>query len=110
MNVADLVVVAIAGLAGLSGWRSGILRSAFSAAGFIIGAVLGLILSSRLLTGMSGVTWFVASAALVVVSAGIGQGVAGLAGNWLKDQLSWKPIRVADSATGAAFGLLSLPC
>ncbi len=105
MNIADLVVIGIAVLAGISGWRSGILRSAFSAAGFVIGAVLGLILTSRLLTAMSGVTWFLAASALVVVSAGIGQGVAGLAGNWLKDKLSWKPIRFADSATGAAFAV-----
>ena len=105
MNIADLVVVALAVLAGISGWRSGILRSAFSAAGFIMGAVLGLVLTSRLLTGMSGVTWFLAAAAIVVVSAGIGQGVAGILGNWLKGKISWKPVRLADSATGAMFAV-----
>jgi S1-C subfamily serine protease len=105
MNIADLVLIAVAALAGISGWRSGILRSAFSAVGFVLGAVLGLVLTSRLLTGWSGVTWFLAAAALVVVSAGIGQAVAGIAGNWLKGKISWKPVRMADSATGALFAV-----
>jgi S1-C subfamily serine protease len=105
MNIADLVVVGIAALAGLSGWRSGMLRSAFSAVGFVVGAALGLILASHFLADISGFTWFLAAAALVVVAAGIGQGVAGIAGNWLKGKLSWKPIRVVDSLSGAVFAI-----
>lgn len=105
MNIADVVVVALAGLAAISGWRSGILRSAFSAVGFVVGALLGLVLTSRLLAGLSGFVWFLAAAALVVVSAGIGQGVFGLCGTWLKGKLSWKPVRIIDSMSGSVFAV-----
>src|SRR3712207_9107146 len=82
MSLVDLVLIALALLFALSGFRQGLLVSATSFLGFFGGAVLGAQLSGPVADRIDGSSVTRVFAALVVVLAGalLGQVVAGAAG------------------------------
>jgi S1-C subfamily serine protease len=108
VNVADYVLLVVAVLAALSGWRNGLLSGVLSFAGFLSGAFVGALVAPRVLGSMSGLPAAVLGIAIVVVAAGLGNALAGLVGSRLRDALPWRPVRLVDSAGGSLFGVLTL--
>src|ERR687894_664181 len=103
MSVVDLVLIALALLFALSGFRQGLLVSATSIVGFVVGAVLGAQLSGPVADRIDGSSVTRVFAALVVVLAGalLGQVVAGTAGRAPRKRGTWEPAKVVDSVAGA---------
>ena len=103
MSVVDLVLIALALLFALSGFRQGLLVSATSILGFLGGAVLGAQLSGAVADRIAGSSVTRVFAALVVVLAGalLGQILAGAAGRALRSRVTWEPAKMVDSVVGA---------
>ena len=103
MSVVDLVLIALALLFALSGFRRGLLVSATSIVGFVVGAVLGAQLSGPVADRIDGSSVTRVFAALVVVLAGalLGQILAGAAGRALRSRVTWEPAKMVDSVAGA---------
>ena len=103
MSVVDLVVIALALLFALTGFRQGLLVSSTSILGFLGGAVLGAQLSGQVADRIDGSSVTRVFAALVVVLAGalLGQILAGAAGRALRSRVTWEPAKMVDSVAGA---------
>jgi S1-C subfamily serine protease len=103
VSFVDLVLIALALLFALSGFRQGLLVSATSIVGFLGGAVLGAQLSGPVADRVNGSTVTRVFAALVVVLAGalLGQILTGAAGRALRSRVTWEPAKVLDSVAGA---------
>ena len=108
MNLVDITLVVLAVVAGLAGWRQGLIGGVLSFTGFIVGALAGAALAPMLLSSFSG--WLAAALgiAIVLVAAGIGNALAGLLGRAMRERVTWKPARVIDSVGGSMFGVLSM--
>ena len=98
-----LLVVAIAG------WRSGVITTAASFAGFIGGALCGAWLVPQLLAGREWPAFLQAMATLagMFVLGVIGQSILGFAGRTVRDAVDFRPIRVVDSASGMVVSILA---
>jgi S1-C subfamily serine protease len=103
MSLVDVVLIALALLFALSGFRQGLLVSATSIVGFLGGAVLGAQLSGPVADRIDGSNVTRVFAALVVVLAGalLGQILAGAIGRALRSRVTWEPAKVVDSVAGA---------
>jgi len=103
MSVVDLVLIALALLFALSGFRQGLLVSSTSIIGFLGGAVLGAQLSGPVADRIDGSSVTRVFAALVVVLAGalLGQILAGAIGRAIRRKLTWEPAKMVDSVAGA---------
>jgi S1-C subfamily serine protease len=103
VSLVDLLLIALALLFALSGFRQGLLVSATSIVGFLGGAVIGAQLSGAVADRIDGSSVTRVFAALVVVLAGalLGQIVAGAAGRALRSRVTWEPAKVVDSVAGA---------
>jgi len=103
MSLVDLLLIVLALVFALSGFRQGLLVSATSFFGFLGGAVLGAQLSGPVADRIEGSSVTRVFAALVVVLAGalLGQVVAGAAGRALRRAVTWEPAKVLDSVAGA---------
>jgi S1-C subfamily serine protease len=103
VSVVDLVLIALALVFALSGFRQGLLVSATSFFGFLGGAVLGAQLAEPVADRIEGSSVTRVFAALVVVLAGalLGQLIAGAAGRALRKRVTWEPAKVVDSVAGA---------
>jgi S1-C subfamily serine protease len=103
MSLVDLVLIALALLFALSGFRQGLLVSSTSILGFLGGAVLGAQLSGQVADRIDGSSVTRVFAALVVVLAGalLGQILAGAAGRALRSRVTWEPAKMVDSVAGA---------
>lgn len=108
MNAVDVVLLVLAALAALSGWRQGLVGGVLSFVGFLAGALVGALVAPRLLGSLSGVTAAALGVGVVMIGAGIGNSLAGLLGRWIREAVPWRPVRVVDSAGGSLFGVLSL--
>ena len=103
MSLVDVVLIALALLFALSGFRQGLLVSATSIVGFLGGAVLGAQLSGPVADRIDGSNVTRVFAALVVVLAGalLGQILAGEIGRALRSRVTWEAAKVVDSVAGA---------
>ena len=103
MSVVDVVLIGLALVFALSGFRQGLLVSATSFFGFLGGAVLGAQLAEPVAERIDGSSVTRVFAALVVVLAGalLGQVVAGAVGRALRRRVTWEPAKVVDSVAGA---------
>lgn len=103
MSFADVLLIVLAMVFALSGFRQGLIVSATSIAGFLVGAVVGAQLSGAVADRIDGSSVSRVFAALVVVLAGalLGQIVAGAAGRALRRRMTWEPAKLADSVAGA---------
>jgi S1-C subfamily serine protease len=103
VSLVDVVLIALALLFALSGFRQGLLVSATSIVGFLGGAVIGAQLSGPVADRIDGSNVTRVFAALVVVLAGalLGQIVAGAVGRALRSRVTWEPAKVVDSIAGA---------
>ena len=103
MSLVDLVLIGLALLFALSGFRQGLLVSATSIVGFLGGAVLGAQLAGPVADRVDGSSVTRVFAALVVVLAGalLGQILAGAIGRAVRSRVTWEPAKVVDSIAGA---------
>jgi S1-C subfamily serine protease len=103
MSVVDLILIALALLFALSGFRQGLIVSAASFLGFFGGAVLGAQLSAPVAGKIGGSTVSRVFAALVVVLAGalLGQVLFGAVGRAVRRRVTWEPATLVDSVAGA---------
>src|SRR5215203_2859638 len=99
MSLVDLLLIVLALIFALSGFRQGLLVSATSFFGFLGGAVLGAQLSGPVADRVDGSSVTRVFAALVVVLAGalLGQILAGAVGRAVRRRLTWEPAKVVDS-------------
>jgi S1-C subfamily serine protease len=103
MPIVDLILILLALLFGLSGFRQGLIVSAASFLGFFGGAVLGAQLSGPVADRLGGTSVTRVFAALVVVLAGalLGQVLAGAVGRAVRRRATWEPVKMVDSVAGA---------
>jgi S1-C subfamily serine protease len=103
MSVVDLLLIALALLFALSGFRQGLLVSATSIIGFLGGAVVGAQLSGSVADRIDGSSVTRVFTALVVVLAGalLGQILAGAVGRAVRRKVTWEPAKMVDSVAGA---------
>jgi S1-C subfamily serine protease len=110
MSFVDLALIALALVFALSGFRRGLLVSATSIVGFVVGAVVGAQLSGPVADRIDGSNVTRVFAALVVVLAGalLGQILAGAAGRALRTRVTWEPAKMVDSAAGAVVSAVAV--
>jgi S1-C subfamily serine protease len=103
VSVVDLVLIVLALVFALSGFRQGVIVSATSFFGFFGGAVLGAQLSEPVADRFDGTATTRVFVALVVVLAValLGQVVAGAIGRAVRRRVTWQPAEVVDSVAGA---------
>ena len=103
MSLVDVVLIVLALVFALSGFRQGLLVSATSILGFLGGAVLGAQLSGPVAERIDGSSVTRVFAALVVVLAAalLGQILAGAIGRAIRGRVTWEPAKMIDSVAGA---------
>jgi S1-C subfamily serine protease len=103
VSLVDVVLIVLALLFALSGFRQGLLVSATSILGFLGGAVLGAQLSGPVAERIDGSSVTRVFAALVVVLAAalLGQILAGAIGRAVRGRVTWEPAKMVDSVAGA---------
>ncbi len=110
MSLVDLVLIALALLFALSGFRQGLIVSAASFIGFFGGAVAGAQLSGPVADELGGSTLSRVFVALVVVLAGalLGQLLAGYLGRAIRRKVTWEPAKIVDSVAGALISAVAV--
>jgi S1-C subfamily serine protease len=110
VSAVDLVLIALALLFALSGFRQGLLVSSSSILGFLGGAVLGAQLSGPVADRIDGSSLTRVFAALVVVLAGalLGQILAGAIGRAVRRRVTWEPAKMVDSVAGAVVSAVAV--
>jgi S1-C subfamily serine protease len=110
VSAVDLVLIALALLFALSGFRQGLLVSSASILGFLGGAVLGAQLSGPVADRIDGSSVTRVFAALVVVLAGalLGQILAGAIGRTVRSRVTWEPAKMVDSVAGAVVSAVAV--
>ncbi len=108
-SLIDLVILVLALLFAVSGYRQGFVVSALSFVGFLGGAALGLQLASPVATRLASGTGQVMVALVVVVLLAMAGQFAGVwLGNQLRERLVWQPAQVADAAAGAVVSVAAV--
>lgn len=108
-NWVDVVVVVGLLLVAVAGWRSGVITTAASFAGFIAGALAGAWLIPNVIDGwpLPAVVQAMGTLAGMFVLGIVGQAILGVAGRWVRDALDFRPIRLVDSASGMVVSVLA---
>ncbi len=109
MNVVDLIVVALALLAMIRGWRRGILGQLFEFGGGFLGLLAGFALGPRIAESFSddaGMTTALISMLVVFVFLSIGQTLGYLIGHRFGGFAKQARLGGVDSGLGAAFGVV----
>ncbi|MCV7223943.1 acid resistance serine protease MarP [Mycolicibacterium elephantis] len=105
----DLVVLAVAFIAGLSGWRSGALGSLLSFLGVVLGAVAGVLLAPHVVASIDGprtklfVTLFLILALVVV-----GEIAGVVLGRAVRGAIRNRGLRAIDSLVGVALQIVAV--
>lgn len=105
----DLLVLAIAFVAGISGWRSGALGSMLSFLGVVLGAVAGVLLAPHLVANIDGprtklfVTLFLILALVVV-----GEIAGVVLGRAVRSAIRNRSLRAVDSLVGVAIQIVAV--
>jgi S1-C subfamily serine protease len=110
VSLVDVVLIVLALVFALSGFRQGLLVSATSILGFLGGAVIGAQLSGPVAERIDGSSVTRVFAALVVVLAGalLGQILAGAIGRAIRGRVTWEPAKMVDSVAGAVLSAVAV--
>jgi S1-C subfamily serine protease len=108
VTAVDWIALAVVGVCAIGGWRRGLIASALSLAGLVLGAYAGSRIAPHLLTGGSSSAW-TPLAGLVGAFAGAAllQTLGSLAGSFVRGGLKLTPFRFLDSAGGILVGALT---
>ena len=107
MNYFDLVVLVIAALTALTGFKNGLLQSIFKTVGYIAGGVLGFAISLEVVKNwQSNFAKIGAVLVLIFLIAGIGEFLLGKIGLGIHKKILFGPFKLIDSLLGALLSLL----
>jgi S1-C subfamily serine protease len=109
MNWVDLVVLVVATLAAVRGWKRGLLGQIFELGGGFIGLLLGVALGPRIASAFverAGVTAMLLSLFAVFAFVTVGQTLGFLAGHHLGKAARQGGLAELDSSLGSAFGIV----
>lgn len=102
MNTLDWILVVIVLAYALSGYWQGFITGAFATAGLLLGGCLGVWLAPTVLGGRAPSAWVSLGALFIVIlCASVGQAIAQYAGSRVRDQITWRPVRLLDAFGGA---------
>jgi S1-C subfamily serine protease len=108
MSTVDWIALAVVALAAVAGWRRGLVLSALSLAGLLLGAWIGSRVAPHLLSRGSSSPWTpVVGLVGAVVGAMLLSSLATLAGSFLRGGLRLTPLRLLDSLGGIVFGAVT---
>jgi hypothetical protein len=108
VTLVDWIALIVVVLAALAGLQRGLILSAFSLAGLVLGAYIGVRVAPHFLSGGSSSLWIgVAGLAGAVIGAGLLQTVGVMIGSRLRGGLRITPLRVVDSAGGLVLGIVT---
>ena len=110
MNVVDWLLIGAVIVFALAGWHRGFVSGLLSFVGFLGGGLLAAFILPRLVEGVtdSELVQVVAVGVGVLVCALVGQVLASILGDRLRDSISWHPAQVVDNMGGAALNVLAL--
>jgi uncharacterized membrane protein required for colicin V production len=105
VNVADWIAIAIVLLAAASGFRRGLVLTAFSLVGLAAGAYIGSRVAPHVLSGGSSSKWTPFAGLIgAVVGAILLQFLALVAGSFIRGGMRFTALRLVDSAGGLLLG------
>lgn len=109
LNWIDVALAIGVVLVAFTGWRSGVITTAASFAGFIGGALLGAWIVPNLIADRAWPTVLQAIATLAgMLALGVlGQMILGFVGRTVRDAVDFKPIRIVDSASGMVVSVVA---
>jgi S1-C subfamily serine protease len=107
-DLLDVILVVLAALFAWSGYRQGFVFGALSFLGFLGGGLLGAHYAPSIADRVTRGNPSVVGLTFVLVAALIGHFLGTLAGNALRDRLTWHPARVLDAVAGGAVSVVSL--
>ncbi len=111
MNGLDLVLLALAGLAAVGGWRLGFLRRFSGWVGAGAGLAIGIVFAPPLVERLqlrSDMSVVLAVTALLVLLASAGQGVGAVIGSRLRQEVDSPIARNVDAVGGTLLGVLAV--
>ncbi|MDN5861393.1 MAG: MarP family serine protease [Pseudonocardia sp.] len=102
MTWVDLVVIGLALIAGVSGWRHGLAVAALSFVGVLGGAIIGVRIAPLLATGIDNQTArIVVSIAVVVLLVALGETTGVYIGRRIRDRITGERVLTVDSTLGS---------
>ena len=105
----DLLVLAVAFVAAISGWRSGALGSLLSFVGVVLGAVAGVLLAPHVVTHIEGArTKLFASLFLILALVVIGEIAGVVLGRAVRGALRNRTLRLFDSIIGVGLQIVAV--
>jgi S1-C subfamily serine protease len=108
VNLLDLVLVALLVLAGVSGYRRGLVLQAFRFGGLLLGLLTGALLAPRVAGLADGHAMRAAIIAGVLAALGVaGSAVGRLAGTRMRERAHATRLRKADAVGGSAVAVLA---
>jgi S1-C subfamily serine protease len=108
-DLLDIILLIAIVLFAFSGYRQGFVVGALAFAGFIGGAVIGAKIAPAVSAALvDGAARAVVAIITVVVVASLGELAAATGGAILRRRLTWRPVRLVDSALGAGISVVSL--
>lgn len=103
----DAVLVILAILGVITGFRRGFLHTVFSTVGYIGGGVLGLALALQFAAEVhSTINRFGATVLAIFIMAELGRRLFGALAQFFRARLLWSPLRFIDSLAGVVLELL----
>ena len=107
MNYFDLIIVLVLLITFYSGYKNGLIKTIFRAAGYIAGGVAGLALVVKYLATWESQSQKVVLALLAVfIGASVGELLLGKIGSLFRKILFVPPFKIIDSLVGAAISTL----
>ena len=107
MNYFDLIIVLVLLITFYSGYKNGLIKTIFRAAGYIAGGVAGLAIAVEYLATWEIQTQKVVLALLAIfIGASIGEFLLGKIGSLFRKILFVPPFKLIDSLLGAAISIL----
>lgn len=109
-DLLDIVLLVVALLFGISGYRQGFLVGALSFVGFLGGGILGAQVAPMLASSgpLSGLPRSATGLVIVFLAASLGQVLASVIGAAVRRRVTWQPARIVDAVAGAAISVVAL--
>ena len=103
----DFLFILIGVISIYRGWKSGLLKSAFSLIGFIGGGLAGLVAGTKYLDHITNIFGkFALYLLFISIGSTVGEWLLSKIGQFVHDKVIFAPIKWLDSILGAAFELL----
>lgn len=109
MNILDWALIVVAIAYALSGYWQGFITGAFATIGLVLGGLVGIWLTPKVLGQASPAIWVSLAALFVVlICASFGQALMQYLGTRVRARITWQPIRAVDAIGGAALSVAAV--